>query len=54
MNKKASSEFNYEKKYLEIFGKKMAYVDKGQGDPTVFFAWKSNILISLAKYYALR
>ena len=36
MNQKASSEFNYEKKYIEILGKKMAYVDKGQGDPTVF------------------
>ena len=36
MNLKASSEFNYEKKYIEILGKKMAYVDKGEGDPTVF------------------
>jgi len=36
MNQKASSEFRYEKKYIEILGKKMAYVDKGQGDPTVF------------------
>ena len=36
MNEKASSEFKYEKKYLEILGKKMAFVDKGQGDPTVF------------------
>lgn len=36
MNEKASSEFNYEKKYLEILDKKMAFVDEGQGDPTVF------------------
>ena len=36
MNEKASSEFKYEKKYLEILGKKMAFVDEGQGDPTVF------------------
>nr|ADI18505.1 predicted hydrolases or acyltransferases (alpha/beta hydrolase superfamily) [uncultured gamma proteobacterium HF4000_19M20] len=36
MNEKASSGFKYEKKYLEILGKKMAFVDEGQGDPTVF------------------
>ena len=36
MNEKASSEFKYEKKYLEILDKKMAFVDEGQGDPTVF------------------
>ena len=36
MNNKNSAEFNYKKKFLEIHGKKMAYIDEGQGDPTVF------------------
>ncbi|MFP6869092.1 MAG: hypothetical protein VCE91_07025 [Nitrospinota bacterium] len=27
----------YEKKYIEILGKRMAYVDAGAGDPIVFF-----------------
>ena len=36
MNNKNSAKFNYKKKFLEIHGKKMAYIDEGQGDPTVF------------------
>ena len=27
----------YEKKYIEVLGKRMAYVDAGAGDPIVFF-----------------
>tara|TARA_B110000014_G_scaffold260455_1_gene250209 strand:+ start:615 stop:1505 length:891 start_codon:yes stop_codon:yes gene_type:complete len=36
MTKIISSEFPYQKSFKEIFGKKMAYVDKGKGDPIVF------------------
>jgi haloalkane dehalogenase len=31
-----SSEFRYEKKYIEVLGSEMAYVDTGSGDPIVF------------------
>ena len=31
-----SSEFPYERKYVEVLGSKMSYVDKGEGDPIVF------------------
>ena len=36
MNEEISSSFKYDKSFIEIFGKKMAYVDKGKGDPIVF------------------
>ena len=36
MTKIISSEFPYQKSFKEVFGKKMAYVDKGKGDPIVF------------------
>jgi len=31
-----ASDFKYEKKFREILGKKMAYVEEGEGDPIVF------------------
>ena len=31
-----SSEFPYERKYVEVHGVKMAYVDEGEGEPIVF------------------
>lgn len=31
-----SAEFKYTKKHLEILGKKMAYIEEGEGDPIVF------------------
>ena len=36
MNANFSSEFKYIKKYLEVYGKRMAFVNEGEGDPTVF------------------
>ena len=36
MTKTISSEFPYQKSFKKVFGKKMAYVDKGKGDPIVF------------------
>jgi len=36
MTKIISSEFPYQKSFKEVFGKKMAYVDKGKGDPIIF------------------
>ena len=36
MNVNFSSEFKYIKKYLEVYGKRMAFVNEGEGDPTVF------------------
>jgi haloalkane dehalogenase len=31
-----SDQYPYEKKYKEIFGKRMAYMEQGEGDPIVF------------------
>lgn len=31
-----SPELKYEKKFKEVLGKKMAYIDEGEGDPVVF------------------
>lgn len=31
-----SAEFKYTKKHLEILGKKMAYIEEGEGDPIIF------------------
>jgi len=31
-----SSEFPYESKFIEIYGSKMHYIDKGEGDPILF------------------
>lgn len=36
MTKTISSEFPYQKSFKKVFGKKMAYVDKGKGDPIIF------------------
>jgi haloalkane dehalogenase len=36
MTTEISSKFPYDKKFVEIKGKQMAYVDKGEGDPIVF------------------
>ena len=55
-----SSPFNedhYPKKYMEVFGKKMAYVEVGSGDPIVFlhgnptssYLWR-NVIPFLEKY----
>lgn len=34
--KRVSSEFPYESKYIEVLGSKMHYVEKGEGDPILF------------------
>ena len=36
MTTEISSKFPYDKKFVKIKGKQMAYVDKGEGDPIVF------------------
>lgn len=34
--KRPSADFPYERKFIEVHGLKMAYVDEGEGDPIVF------------------
>jgi hypothetical protein len=36
VNPMISSKFNYQKKYVNVLGKDMAFVETGDGDPIVF------------------
>ena len=42
-----------EKKFIEIKGRKMAYIDEGEGDPIVFQHGKSHLVLSLAQDHAV-
>ncbi len=38
------------KRYQVVFGRRMAYVESGVGDPIFFFAWQSGRLTSGATW----
>src|SRR6266571_3044417 len=40
------------KKFLEIKGRRMAYIDEGEGAPHRFRAWKPDLILSVAQRHA--
>jgi len=36
MTEPISTAFDYQKRFIQVHGARMAYVDEGQGDPIVF------------------
>src|SRR5262245_7924140 len=40
------------KKFLKIKGRRMAYIDAGEGDSHRFRAWKPNLILSVAQRHA--
>ncbi len=40
--------FSDKKKFATVFGKQMAYIEEGEGDPIVFLHGKSHFVLPLA------